>query len=416
MPFLFGKKKPSIPSETPLREKQGDKEKKKQSNRLSMVASVLSSRHNKTTAPSPPPAETTRNATPPPSEKSVPPNAADSFHPADDALDALDGPYVWWEGRMYYDDPNTVYPLPIDSLELTRLQHEHEIVRQTLGLFSAPVEPMLRKEGAKVLEMGCAAGFWMREMAMHFPECEFVGLDVSPAVPASDGSGQDVKGKGKSEGGEAEPPVPPNVQYVTANALNGLPFADDTFDFVYQRGMGLAYTTEQWARIMHELQRVTKPGGYVELVEPDMELRRARDVISPPVIDALKSRHLDLGVGRRLGELLQESLEATHTAHRSVPIGRWGGRIGALQKACWLQFWGALAPFVKVQGVNLDLAAVKRRLSAGERVLPYIEYYVAVGRKFDSAQGGGMVRESFVTSRTSLTEEEDDSSKSDPLS
>jgi len=61
-----------------------------------------------------------------------------------------------------------------------------------------------------------------------------------------------------------------NLDFYQVNVVNAkLPFADNHFDFVKQRLVTAAFTTADWKRVMAELVRVTKPGGYIELLEID---------------------------------------------------------------------------------------------------------------------------------------------------
>lgn len=61
-----------------------------------------------------------------------------------------------------------------------------------------------------------------------------------------------------------------NLDFYQANVVSAkLPFADNHFDFVKQRLVTAAFTLADWKRVMAELVRVTKPGGYIELLEID---------------------------------------------------------------------------------------------------------------------------------------------------
>lgn len=59
--------------------------------------------------------------------------------------------------------------------------------------------------------------------------------------------------------------LPKNCHVRVATAPEGLPFADNSFDFVVQHDMAIRYTRKQWDDALKELVRVTKPGGYLEL-------------------------------------------------------------------------------------------------------------------------------------------------------
>jgi ubiquinone/menaquinone biosynthesis C-methylase UbiE len=58
---------------------------------------------------------------------------------------------------------------------------------------------------------------------------------------------------------------PRNIDFIQRNALDGLLFEDNTFDFVYQRLLIAAYPANKWQEVINELVRVVKPGGYLEV-------------------------------------------------------------------------------------------------------------------------------------------------------
>ncbi|CAG8727959.1 3557_t:CDS:2, partial [Dentiscutata erythropus] len=140
------------------------------------------------------------------------------------------------DGRRYHNAENIVYHLPNDENETDRLHTQHFLLRYIWqSNFSAPVEHILSKPGAKVLDIG-------------YPLINVVGLDISPYQPTQ------IK--------------PRNFEFIKANAQEGLPFDDNTFDFVFQRFLFIGYTIEKWPYIINEIVRVLKPGGFVELCEP----------------------------------------------------------------------------------------------------------------------------------------------------
>ena len=75
------------------------------------------------------------------------------------------------------------------------------------------------------------------------------------------------------------PVVPPekkpdNVEFIEHNALDGLPYKSNSFDFVYARILLSVYTRTQWTEIaVPEYARVCKSGGWVELMEFDESLK-----------------------------------------------------------------------------------------------------------------------------------------------
>lgn len=61
-----------------------------------------------------------------------------------------------------------------------------------------------------------------------------------------------------------------NLDFYQTSIVDGqLPFPDDHFDFVKQRLVTASFTLADWKRVIEELVRVTKPGGYIQLLEID---------------------------------------------------------------------------------------------------------------------------------------------------
>lgn len=87
-------------------------------------------------------------------------------------------------------------------------------------------------------------------MATEFPDCEFVGIDMCPVFPTN------IR--------------PPNVTFQHGNVLEGLPFEDESFDFINLRFFMLALKRDQWAIVMKEIYRLLKPGGCLQSLESGM--------------------------------------------------------------------------------------------------------------------------------------------------
>jgi hypothetical protein len=145
------------------------------------------------------------------------------------------------------------YLLPRHPSEIDRLDLQHYAIRLALGAnHQAPVEAP-----ARILDVGAGSGQWGFDMTEEFPEALVVGLDL-------------VSGK---------PNRPPRYQPVRADLLCGLPFLEGSFDFVHQRLLFLAIPTASWPALVQDLVRVTRPGGWVELVEPPLGLDGAGPAI-----------------------------------------------------------------------------------------------------------------------------------------
>lgn len=203
------------------------------------------------------------------------------------------------------------YVLPRHPSEIDRLDLQHYAIRAALGAnHQAPV-----RNPRRILDVGAGTGQWGWELTVEFPDALVVGLDL-------------VAGK---------PDRPPRYQPVRANLLHGLPFPDATFDFVHQRLLFLGIPTGSWPAVVEDLVRVTRPGGWIELVEGAVmrfgnagpAIERLREV----ALKVLASRGLDTSatVYESLDEYLWQA-GAVDVQRREVelPVGEWGGPVGSL--------------------------------------------------------------------------------------
>ncbi|MGH2480022.1 MAG: methyltransferase domain-containing protein, partial [Ktedonobacteraceae bacterium] len=110
------------------------------------------------------------------------------------------------------------------------------------------------------------------------------------------------------------------------------PFADESFDFVHQRCVADQLLTPTWPMVARELARVTRPGGWIELVE----LRQHASNPGPATTRYLHwwaqwsaRTGIYTSVGERLGELLQETgFGQVARRHIIAPVGSWGKLAG----------------------------------------------------------------------------------------
>ncbi|KAJ3036421.1 hypothetical protein HDV00_002745 [Rhizophlyctis rosea] len=183
-----------------------------------------------------------------------------------------------------------LYVLPNDDEEMDRLHLQHYMIRLLWkGNFSAPVEVVLRGEGSRCLDLGCGSGIWCMEMATDFPTIHFTGLDMSPVQPGN------IK--------------PRNVDFMTGDLTKlPLPFGDGTFDFVHMRLLLLGLRAEFWPTLIAEVVRITKPGGWVEFMEPRgiaLEGRTKTMNLMGLALQAAASRGIDLDIANHLKPHLQ---------------------------------------------------------------------------------------------------------------
>ena len=258
------------------------------------------------------------------------------------------------------------YILPSDGEELNRLDFQHYMLRYALkGNFAAP----LRQPG-EILDVACGTGRWATEMATLFPQANVVGFDVTPP-PVDTG---------------ANLARPDNFAFIQGNMLEGLPFPDNSFDYVHQRLVTVALPTNHWMRQAQELLRVTRPGGWVELVEGDL-------LPGGPGLQALNALGVQLSAkrgmsfenARKIDEYLRHA-GAQRVERRVVhlPVGQKAGRLGSMAEADYLAILTSVRGFALSQGLlteeqhNRVLAQAQAELASGSLTWPF---YIAFGQK-----------------------------------
>ncbi|RUP48898.1 S-adenosyl-L-methionine-dependent methyltransferase [Jimgerdemannia flammicorona] len=241
------------------------------------------------------------------------------------------------------------YMLPNDEREVSRLDLQHYIMRHLVhGNFNAPVEEDLER-GINVLDMGCGSGRWVLDMAVDYPNSTFTGIDMAEVFPVDPDD------------------IPPNARFMIANTLKGLPFPDETFDYVFQRFMVLSFTPQDWKFAVNEIVRLTKPGGWVELFELACTTER------PPVditvwqgfMTVCAAKGIDhTEVWRLKSHLMAHNFNNVELDYISCPLG-WSGRVGEMHVNNLHLAYLAMGPVVApVLGIDQDewSTIVQRRM------------------------------------------------------
>ncbi len=270
------------------------------------------------------------------------------------------------EGRLMFS--TAAYGLPKDEKEISRLDLQHFIVRNVLqGNYRAPIE-----NPQAILDAGTGTGRWAQEMAQTFPDAWVVGCDLVEAE-----TGKDMTGL-----------VPANYQFFIGDVLKGLPFNDQSFDYIHQRFLIMGIPTALWPQEIAELVRLAKHGGWVEIVEsetqalnPGPAVQKYCDLIAA----ASKKRGIDPSSVPTLGTMLQNAgLINVQTKSVDVPIGKWGGHLGTTMATNLVAGGLALKPLVISQGLvtteeyDQSFAAVQREWEQYHSMLPF---YVAYGQR-----------------------------------
>lgn len=267
-------------------------------------------------------------------------------------------------GRRFLAD--APYSLPKDDQEISRLDFQHYMLRYALrGNYAAPVH-----HPSSVLDVGCGTGRWAVEMATHFPGARVVGLDlVEPPAQST-----------------AEP-WPANFAFVRGNVLEGLPFPDADFDLVHQRLLVAALPAARWQGVVSEVVRVTRPGGWVELVEGDLweSDAPAFTLLKQWMYELVARRGIDGSGGTRVDLYLREAgLTNVYSQKLRLPMGRQAGRLGAMMEADLFSLAEAVRSVTIAQGITSEqgysetIEAAKKETASGACVGVF---YLAYGQR-----------------------------------
>lgn len=293
---------------------------------------------------------------------------------------------AWWQFRRRSDDgQNTIagntrqrslmgrlflrdvpYVLPKDMGEVNRLDFQHYMMRSALrGNYAAPIGTP-----DSILDVGSGTGRWAIEMATLFPRASVTGIDVAAPQPDESTAGAIAQ--------------PANYHFVSGNVLEGLPFPDGSFTYVHQRYMIGAIPRDQWPYTVAELVRVTRHGGWIELVEAGTSRGggAALATVDGWVASVLARRGLDIHLGSHLREFLEGAGASAVTVREiNLPLGAHGGRIGTLVESDYFAAVDAMRAPVIALGMATEeeydraARAALREVQRGKCVFPvYVVY------------------------------------------
>ncbi|KAI8072669.1 S-adenosyl-L-methionine-dependent methyltransferase [Gongronella butleri] len=204
----------------------------------------------------------------------------------------ISSPSIVVEGRTYHDIGSSAYCLPRDELEQDRLNSQHFSLKVIFDGNILPVISSALAREARILDVGCGSSTWCLEMAIDYPQAHIRGLDMADMFPAT------IR--------------PKNVDFDLHNALDGLPYPSNSFDFIHMRLLIAAWRVDEWPFILKEIFRVLKPGGFVQLVESNFT--RGHD---PWIV-----QHLDDLLANTGFELLDKQLKTVNYGDRANPISQ----------------------------------------------------------------------------------------------
>jgi ubiquinone/menaquinone biosynthesis C-methylase UbiE len=186
-----------------------------------------------------------------------------------------------------------------DELERLRIQDQF----LTIGL--GGVLPEVPEPGRlrSVLDIGCGTGNWLVEVAKAYPTiARLVGVDISERMVQYARTQAEVARVGD------------RVTFQEMDVRRMLKFPAASFDLVNQR-LGASYLrTWDWPELLHEYQRVLRPGGTVRITEGDIigestspALRRLQELTLDAAYNAGNFfTHQGNGVTSQLARLLHQ--------------------------------------------------------------------------------------------------------------
>ncbi|CAJ0749032.1 14501_t:CDS:2 [Entrophospora sp. SA101] len=189
-------------------------------------------------------------------------------------------------GRTFLSDQDVKYLLPVDDLEINRNITFYLLWKCVWqNDFSVPIEEKLQN-GCSVLDIG-----------------GIIGESSSSSLSSS---------------------KPENLGFLQCNVIKGIPFPDNTFDFIRQYEMCMSFAENDWKYMINEFVRVLKPSGWIEISE------FGYDLLLGGKTEAEKGLNGD--IYKDMPKLLESNpnLVDHRTTSIKCPVGSWAGNLGGL--------------------------------------------------------------------------------------
>ncbi|RHZ83276.1 hypothetical protein Glove_99g297 [Diversispora epigaea] len=201
------------------------------------------------------------------------------------------------------------------SAEMNRILLTHLTLETAYSAnFCSPIHDKLRS-GSKVLDVGCGPLIWSIEMAEDFRNSDFYAVDKEePSIP------KEI--------------IPKNVKFIKGNLLEKLPFEDDFFDYIFLRDIIMCFKESDFENIvLKEIIRVLKPGGYIEIVEAELEGYEKGEALERWNVEGFQkwanASKIDYKLTLDLDNILLNTNQIEDLTHDKIilPLGNWGNYI-----------------------------------------------------------------------------------------
>ncbi|CAO3598545.1 unnamed protein product [Absidia cylindrospora] len=251
----------------------------------------------------------------------------------------------------------------------------------------APAEHLLRKTGAQCLDIGCGpTATWLIDMAAEFPQATFTGIDIVDIGPMADSL------PSPTSASLLPRHIPANCHFKKVDVLQNIDLPCATFDHIYQRFMFNVYQMDESIQPKFlELAGLLKPGGYIELIEPDMIPKKAGPkytLLANALCVMLKPRHKQLFHGPVIKQrLIDAGLVDVQADYTSIPIC-WGGYVGKMLYETIVSVLGklgeALWPLLELEGDYDEQVFIDFMDSAMDECVDYktyVNFHWAYGKR-----------------------------------
>ncbi|KAF8993230.1 S-adenosyl-L-methionine-dependent methyltransferase [Cyathus striatus] len=149
--------------------------------------------------------------------------------------------------RHHIVHPDTVYILPADEDERTRLNSQHASFKSAFNN-TLLLPPIHLHPNDKILDSGTGTGIWLIDLIQSHPTLSLTctGIDISPLL--------------------FPPTPPPNITFAQSSALSLS--VKNEYNLINQRLLISSLTRSQWPILLNNLYEALKQGGYIQLAEP----------------------------------------------------------------------------------------------------------------------------------------------------
>ncbi|KAG2162524.1 hypothetical protein VTO58DRAFT_105981 [Aureobasidium pullulans] len=191
-------------------------------------------------------------------------------------------------GRTYHAYKDGQYVFPNDEREQDRLDLQHHMCNLTYRRLH--LAPLVNPKHA--LDIGTGTGIWAMDFADQYPNCEVIGIDLSPGQPSF---------------------VPPNLKYIIDDAEE-LWVYDHRFDYVHCRLMAGCFADPE--KLIQQAFENLEPGGYLEFQDYGLPCRSVDDTLDGTSLEKWgilmceAARKLGRPMGTEVSEKYREWMEA----------------------------------------------------------------------------------------------------------